>query len=94
MLTKKMCTACKDKAPIIKSPRCKSNGMHVLDITNLRPNVNVKHHTAMTNSSLTQRQSKVANVQNCLSFERLIFFHSTLGGKPLRTIKELSLQGI
>ena len=48
----------------------------------------IKNHPAMDNSSLAQRQSKVVNIQNFISLERLKFYHSSLGGTPLRTIKQ------
>ena len=49
MLTKKMCTVHKDKAPIITDPRYKTTVMHVMDIVNPKLNVKTKHHAAMKN---------------------------------------------
>ena len=59
-----------------------------MDITKPLPNVKLKHHPALANSSLAQKQSKVVNVQNFISLERLKFYHSALGALPLRNLKQ------
>ena len=58
MVTKKMCTACKDKDPIIKAPICTTTGMHIMDMTNPAQNVKMKNDIAMASTSVAQRQSK------------------------------------
>lgn len=47
----------------------------------------------MANSSLAQRQSKVTNMHNFISLERFKFYHSSLGGTPLRTLKQVVHEG-
>ena len=92
-LNSKMCTVYKDERPIIKAPRCKATGMYVMDVTKPLPNVKLKQRAEMANSSLAQKQAKVANIQNFISLERLKFYHSSLGATPLRTLKQAVCAG-
>ena len=87
-LTNKMWTVSKNKNPIMKAPRCKTTEIYFMEITKKIPNVKLKHQPAMANSSLARRQSKVVNVQNFITLERLKFYHSSLWDTPLRTLKQ------
>ena len=62
-VTKKMRAMCKEEAPIITVPRCKTSGIHTMDITNLTPNVDMRHDVTEGNSSAAKRQSKISNIR-------------------------------
>ena len=89
----KMCAVYKDERLIIKEPRYKSIGMHVMNVTKPLPNVKLKQRPEMANSSLAQKQVKVANVQNFISLERLKFYHLSLGATPVRILKQAVYAG-
>ena len=64
-----------------------------MDITKPLSNVKLKQRPEMANSSLAQKQAKVANVQNFISLKRLKFYHSSLEATPVRTLKQAVCAG-
>ena len=59
-----------------------------MDILNSMPNAKKKYLTSFAHSSIAQRQAKVSSAQSFISLERLMFYHASLGGTPLKILKQ------
>ena len=82
--------ACKDNQPIMKSLRCKTIGMYVMNLNDslqLEPSLKNSLKTNLIASTVQSGSPNIANIHDFIPLEKLQFLHRDLGGPPLRNLK-------
>jgi len=80
ILDKQECTIYKENKPIITAPRYFRTGIYIMKLH--KP----IHHLAQ--ATIASRQHKVININEFIDIDRIKCLHASLGGPPLRTVKQ------
>ena len=78
LLDKHRAVVYKNNTPIIRAPRCRQTGMHVMDLNN---------PLSLANATLKHCSPKVIQIHTFAALSRVKFLHGAIGSPPLSTLK-------
>ena len=70
-IDKHECEEFKDKVPMLTAPRCRTTGMHVM---NLKAPIPKNNHQCLLNAVPSNRKYQTAGMQNFTFLERIFFY--------------------